>query len=180
MTIPRNCANDCIAAAERLRQTIALAYLDLLTKQFKNGVLANESVDLHVSEGEIFGLLGPNGAGKTTLVRQLTGELLPTAGELRIMGIDVVKDALQAKWLMGVVPQEADIFYGLKAEEHLAIFGRLHGLTGKETKSRTEELIAELHLEEHRSKLAGLLSGGLKRAPLGDGRDGEASGAGAR
>jgi ABC-type multidrug transport system ATPase subunit len=137
-----------------------------LTKRFKGGVLANDAIDLEVRRGSIFGLLGPNGAGKTTLVRQLTGELAPSSGELRVLGVDVLREPLRAKGLMGIVPQEAGTFDGLTPTEHLRIFGQFRGLKRHQARLRTEELLRDLDLEAHRSKRAMFLSGGLKRKLL--------------
>jgi ABC-2 type transport system ATP-binding protein len=134
-----------------------------LSKRYKNGVLANDSIDLTVPRGVIFGLLGPNGAGKTTLVRQLTGELLPTSGSIDVLGVNVVKEPQLAKALMGVVPQEANPFDLLKTQHHLIALGRLHGLSWTQARRRCEELLEQLDLQAHRSRLANQLSGGLKR-----------------
>jgi ABC-type multidrug transport system ATPase subunit len=134
-----------------------------LTKRYKNGVLANDSIDLTVPRGVIFGLLGPNGAGKTTLVRQLTGELLPTSGSVNALGVDVIKDPLRAKTLLGVMPQQAQLFWNVAPQDNLRIFGRLHGLSASEARERTEEMLVALDLLPHRDKHSHQLSGGLQR-----------------
>jgi ABC-type multidrug transport system ATPase subunit len=137
-----------------------------LTKRYRTGVVANSAIDLDVLAGSVLGLLGPNGAGKTTLVRQLTGELLPTAGSIVVGGIDVARDPLRAKALMGVVPQEAGTFDVLKVEEHLLIFGRLHGLSRRAAHERADQMLLDLDLQAHRAKRSMELSGGLKRKLL--------------
>lgn len=137
-----------------------------LSKRYRGGVLANDCVSLSVLSGMVFGLLGPNGAGKTTLVRQITGELAPTAGEVRVHGTDVLRHALAAKALMGVVPQEANPYFHLRPGEHLALFGRLHGLDRTTAQRRAAELVAALGLSEHVGVPALQLSGGLKRKLL--------------
>ena len=137
-----------------------------LSKRYKNGVWANREISLTVEPGELLGILGPNGAGKTTLVRQITTELIPTSGEVRVFGIDAVANYNEAKGYMGVMPQEAQLYYGLSVRHHLRIFGKLRGLSGRMAARRAEELIADLRLEEHRHKLADELSGGLKRRLL--------------
>src|SRR5688500_12178101 len=134
-----------------------------VTKRYRKGTLANDCVDLSVRPGTVFGLLGPNGAGKTTLVRQLTGELMPTSGELRILGIDVVPEPMRAKQIMGIVPQEAGTFEGLTLEENLRLFGRLHGLSRPVSREKGDRLIQTLDLQQHRSTLCWKLSGGVKR-----------------
>ena len=134
-----------------------------LSKQYKNGTWANREISLTVEPGEMLGILGPNGAGKTTLVRQITTELLPTSGEVRVFGIDAVSHYNEVKGHMGVMPQEAQLFFGLSVRHHLRIFGKLRGLSARMASRRAEELIADLRLEEHRDKPAHELSGGLKR-----------------
>jgi ABC-2 type transport system ATP-binding protein len=137
-----------------------------LTKRYKSGVVANDAIDLDVPRGIVFGLLGPNGAGKTTLIRQLTGELLPTSGEIRVAGIDAIQSPLRAKMLMGVVPQEAGTFNLLTPEEHLRIFGRLRGLNAATANERAEQLLSDLGLVDSRKQWSIRLSGGMKRKLL--------------
>lgn len=137
-----------------------------LNKRYKNGTWANREISLTAEPGEMLGILGPNGAGKTTLVRQITTELLPTSGEVRVFGIDAVSHYNEVKGHMGVMPQEAQLFYGLSVRHHLRIFGKLRGLSARMASRRTEELIADLRLEEHRNKPTDELSGGLKRRLL--------------
>jgi ABC-2 type transport system ATP-binding protein len=98
-------------------------------------VLANDAIDLDVAAGIVFGLLGPNGARKTTLVRQLTGELAPSSGTLMALGLDVVRETMAVKRLMGTVPQEADVFMALTTEEHMRLFSRLRGWTERKLPS---------------------------------------------
>jgi ABC-2 type transport system ATP-binding protein len=137
-----------------------------LAKRYRNGVLANDGIDLSVAQGTVFGLLGRNGAGKTTLVRQITAELQPTAGEVRVQGVDVLREPLSAKRFMGVVPQEAAPYLHLTPREHLRLFGRLHGLSRSRARQRAEELMAALDLDAHAGVTVNQLSGGLKRKLL--------------
>lgn len=137
-----------------------------LSKRYGRGTLANDGIDLQIAPGELFSLLGPNGAGKTTLVRQITGELMPTAGEVRVFGIDVVKRPREARRLLGIVPQEAGLFGHLTVPEHLAYFGRLKGVNSRVLRGRVRELMQELSLTEHAHKRATQLSGGLQHKLL--------------
>ena len=132
-------------------------------KRYKRGVHANRNITFEARPGEVLGILGPNGAGKTMLVRQITTELLPTSGEIRIFGVDAVKDPIRAKNLMGIVPQEAQLFDMLSVIQTLRIFGKLRGLSGKEVNHRVDQVISELRLEAHRNIVNAKLSGGLKR-----------------
>ena len=137
-----------------------------LNKRYRGGALANHDITLSANRGEILGILGPNGAGKTTLVRQITTELLPTSGRILVLGHDVVAEALTVEGLLGVVPQEADLFEYLDVYQHLRIFGKLRGLSAKSSAVRAEELVEGLRLDEHRSMPVEKLSGGLKRRLL--------------
>lgn len=137
-----------------------------LTKRYSDGTWANRDISFAVRSGEFLGILGPNGAGKTTLVRQITTELIPTAGSIRVFGIDGASRPNDAKRYMGVMPQEAGTYFGLSVRHHLRIFGKLRGLSGKMASRRADELISELGLEEHRDKPAEKLSGGLRRRLL--------------
>jgi ABC-type multidrug transport system ATPase subunit len=137
-----------------------------LSKRYRKGALANDGIDLRIERGAVFALLGPNGAGKTTLVRQITSELSPTSGRIEVLGIDVLREPLKAKRLMGVVPQEAMPYPHLRPEEHLSLFGRLHGLSRKDARARAQTLMAALDLAPHAAKVAQELSGGLKRKLL--------------
>ena len=137
-----------------------------LNKRYKDGPQANRDISLTVNWGEALGVLGPNGAGKTTLVRQITTELVPTSGEVRVRGIDAVADPDQAKARIGVVPQEARLFDGLSVHQHLRIFGVLRGLSRRDARQRTDELIEQLDLKAHRNVPSERLSGGLRRRLL--------------
>ena len=137
-----------------------------LNKQYKGGVWANRDINLTGNSGEILGILGPNGAGKTTLVRQITTELLPTSGCIRVLGYDVVSEATKVKSLLGVVPQEAALFDYLTVHQHLRIFAKLRGIKPRESAAKAEQLIQDLDLMEHRNVQVRKLSGGLKRRVL--------------
>ena len=137
-----------------------------LNKRYKDGPQANRDISLTVNWGEALGVLGPNGAGKTTLVRQITTELAPTSGQVRVLGIDAVAHPDRAKSRIGVVPQEARLFDGLSVRQHLRIFGVLRGLSRRDAKKRADELIEDLDLTPHRDVPSERLSGGLRRRLL--------------
>jgi len=137
-----------------------------LQKRYQNGIWANRGINLTGNPGEILGLLGPNGAGKTTLVRQITSELQPTSGTIHVLGQDVVRNPNAVKELLGVVPQEATLFGYLTVHQHLRIFANLRGLSRKKSRSRADELIHELDLEDYQDVPIDRLSGGLKRRVL--------------
>ncbi|MEC9488372.1 MAG: ABC transporter ATP-binding protein [Halanaerobium sp.] len=88
---------------------------------------ALRGIDLQVKEGELFGYLGPNGAGKTTTIKILTGQLLPSYGEARIRGKDVIKEADIIRPDMGIVPENTNLYERLSIGQNLLFFARLYG-----------------------------------------------------
>ena len=131
-----------------------------LTKRYKN-VTAVDALDLTVREGCFFALLGVNGAGKTTTVRMLTGLTAPSGGDALILGRSVVHDALAAKALTAVSPQETAVAARLTVRENLELMCGLYGLPDR--RRRTEELMAELSLTDRAGQRASTLSGGWQR-----------------
>src|ERR1700730_4152731 len=137
-----------------------------LVKRYKDGTEANGGIDLDVRRGEVVTVLGPNGAGKTTFLRQLTTELLPTAGSVSVFGVDAVKEPERVKCVMGITPQEAGVFENLTVREHLEFFARFKNLSRREARAAAHEVIRELNLVDETNKRVGALSGGLRRRIL--------------
>ena len=137
-----------------------------LNKRYTKGPWANKDINLEIGPGEVLGILGPNGAGKTTLVRQITTELLPTSGEIEVLGHDVIKEAMTVKANMGVMPQEVALFDYLTVHQHLTIFGKLRGLSPPNARLRADELMAELGLVPQRNVITRKISGGMRRRLL--------------
>jgi ABC-2 type transport system ATP-binding protein len=133
-----------------------------LSKLFR-GKVAVDAISLRVARGRFFGFLGPNGAGKSTTIKMLTGLLRPTAGEAAIEGLDLRRDLLAIKRVIGVLPEELPLYERLSGEEYLLFAGRMYGLTREETRRRTEELLSFLSLEEDRGKLIVDYSQGMKK-----------------
>ena len=123
-----------------------------LSKRYRDGTWANRDISFDVEPGELVGILGPNGAGKTTLVRQITTELTPTSGSVRVLGRDAVSDPDSVKPMLGVVPQEANLYWGLTVFHHLRLFGRLRGLSRRDARARADHVIESLRLHEHRDR----------------------------
>jgi ABC-2 type transport system ATP-binding protein len=123
---------------------------------------AVDGVDLEVSEGEIYGFLGPNGAGKSTVVRMLCTLLLPSAGRARVGGLDVVDDAHDVRFSIGVALQDAALDDRMTGREILETQGRLFGLHKAEVAQRVRELGPILEVDAL-DRLVGTYSGGMKR-----------------
>jgi ABC-2 type transport system ATP-binding protein len=133
-----------------------------LTKLFRNKP-AVDHVSFRVARGTFFGFLGPNGAGKSTTIKMLTGLLRPTAGEASIEGLDLGKELLRIKSIIGVLPEELPLYERLSGEEYLQFAGRMYGLSREDTRGRAGELLEFLSLAEDRSKLIVDYSHGMKK-----------------
>ncbi len=126
-----------------------------------SGVLAVDRLDLEVEPGELFGLLGPNGAGKSTTIGVCTTRIVPTAGQVRVAGIDVVGEASRARGQMGVVTQFRALDRSLTAWENLYFHGRYFGFSGAAARARAGELLAQFRLADRAQDLPDKLSGGM-------------------
>jgi ABC-2 type transport system ATP-binding protein len=133
-----------------------------LAKSFAN-VRAVDGIDLDVGQGELFGLLGPNGAGKTTLSNMLTGLARPDGGTIRIAGIDCSAGAKPAQHLMGIVPDESNLYPELTGLENLTFCGALYGLDRATRKSRARELLDQFGLADAAGRKFGGYSKGMRR-----------------
>jgi ABC-2 type transport system ATP-binding protein len=133
-----------------------------LAKRFREQV-AVDGISFRVARGRFFGFLGPNGAGKSTTIKMLTGLLRPTAGEASIEGLDLRRDLLAIKAIVGVLPEELALYERLTGEEYLHFAGRMHGLSKQEARRRTDELLEFLSLSEDRGKLVVDYSMGMKK-----------------
>ncbi|WP_456371924.1 ABC transporter ATP-binding protein [Thiolapillus sp.] len=116
-----------------------------LKKHF-GAVKAVDGVSFEIADGRITGLLGPNGSGKTTTLRMLYGLLRPDAGRVQVDGADAIREPLQAKAAMGVVPDARGLYPRLSARENIAYYGELQGLRGSALARRIETLAQELDM----------------------------------
>ena len=138
-----------------------------LAKTYKSAdgkeVLAVRGIDLKVRKGEIFSLLGPNGAGKTTTISMISGLVKPTRGDAEIGGFSIIKQPLQAKRLMGVVPQEIALYNTLTGQQNLEFFGKMYGMRGRTLKARVDEMLDFVGLTDRQKDKVENYSGGMKR-----------------
>lgn len=133
-----------------------------LTRRFGQ-FTAVDGVTFEVRPGGICAFLGPNGAGKSTTVKMLTGLLQPSGGSATVAGIDVAKDPLAVKRVVGVLPENLGLFDSLTVEEHLALSGEVYGVSKRETRERADQLLTVLALEEGRRTFASECSHGMRK-----------------
>ncbi|MGI5940236.1 MAG: ATP-binding cassette domain-containing protein [Thermoleophilia bacterium] len=136
-----------------------------LRKQFDppNGPVAVDGLTFHIREGEIFSLLGPNGAGKSTVIAILSSLLMPDAGDARIGGYSITREAEKVRELIGVVPQEVALYEDLSGRENLLFWGRMYGLQGATLESRVDAILQLIGLADRQKDRVGKYSGGMKR-----------------
>ncbi|MDE1176496.1 MAG: ATP-binding cassette domain-containing protein [Edaphobacter sp.] len=127
----------------------------------KQRVVAVDGIDLNVRPGELYGLLGPNGAGKTTTISICTTRVLPTAGVVRIAGIDVVKTPALARKRIGVVPQYNTLDRACTVYENIFFHCLYFGFSRVDARERTVKLLEQFHLSERGEAYPSQLSGGL-------------------
>jgi ABC-2 type transport system ATP-binding protein len=126
-------------------------------------IQAVKGIDLDIHKGEIFSLLGPNGAGKTTTISMISGLLPPTNGEAKIGGYSITKQAMDAKKLIGVVPQEIALYPTISARQNLEFFGKMYGMGGAALAKRVDEVMEFIDLKDRQHDLIETFSGGMKR-----------------
>ena len=126
-------------------------------------VVAIDSLDLTVAEGEIFGLVGPDGAGKTTTMRMLTGILPPTAGTATVAGCDVVRDRERLKDHIGYMSQRFGLYPDLTVAENIAFYADIYSVPVRGRAEKIDRLLGFSNLTPFQQRLAGNLSGGMKQ-----------------
>ena len=124
---------------------------------------ALKGVDFEVTSGSVFGLLGPNGAGKTTAIKIVMGLLRPDEGSVSIGGIDAVEKRVEAKKLVGYLPDEPVFFDYLRGREIVEFSGRMFGLSKTEIAERALELAERLEMEDVLSDFAENYSRGMRK-----------------
>jgi ABC-2 type transport system ATP-binding protein len=135
-----------------------------LTKRYDDGLLALDSFDLVVPDGEFFGLLGPNGAGKTTLISAVCNLIRITAGEIFVFGED--HSSLEARRMLGLAEQDVNLDRFLDVEETLLYHGGYYGMTRARARARAREMMDVFDLRAKAGVRAPKLSGGMRRRLL--------------
>ena len=143
-----------------------------LTKVY-NGNKAVDSLNLEIAEGDIFGFLGPNGAGKSTTILMLVGMIEPTGGKCIINDIEVARNPLKVKEIIGYLPEDVGFYGTMTAEQNLDYFARFYAMDANERKNRIEELLELVKLNGVSQKVGEYSRGmnqrlGLAKALLND------------
>jgi ABC-2 type transport system ATP-binding protein len=133
--------------------------------RFFHDFCAVSGIDLAVERGTFYGFLGPNGAGKSTTIKMLTGLLAPSGGRMTVLGRSMLdpREALEAKRRIGVIPEDLALLDNLTAREYLTFVGRIHLMPRETTRSRCDELLALLGLQDEETKLTLEYSHGMKK-----------------
>ncbi len=134
-----------------------------IRKRYPPDVQALDGVSLEVEAGTIFGVLGPNGAGKSTMTRVLCSLTRPDSGAASVSGIDVVAHPDQVRRVIGVVGQKHGSDPDATGRENLTLQGEFHGITGRELKARSAELLQRVDLTDAADRLVRTYSGGMTR-----------------
>ncbi len=133
-----------------------------VTKRY-NEIVAVNNLNLNIKQGEIFGLLGPNGSGKSTTLKMLMGLVEPTEGLVNVLGLDVRKQPVEVKRLVGYVPESPNIYEFLTGIEYLDFIGDIYGMPSSEKKQRITEYLKALQLEGREGDMINSYSDGMKK-----------------
>ncbi len=133
-----------------------------LAKRYGRAV-AVDGIDLTVEKGEVFGLLGPNGSGKTTTILLLLGLTEPSAGEIRVLGLDPLRRPLEVKRRVGYLPDQIGFYDHLTARENLAYTARLAGIPSTEAQGRIDAALERVRLPEVRDRRVATFSRGMRQ-----------------
>ena len=139
-----------------------MVYVHNLTKRY-GSLVAVENLSFRLDRGDVLGFLGPNGAGKTTTMRIITGYMPPTKGTVHIEGVDIFDNPLQAKKLIGYLPENPPLYADMTVSEYLDFVADIKQLSRKEKKSRIFYVIEKCGLSDVRKRIIGHLSKGFRQ-----------------
>jgi len=158
-----NASGPILTGAQRAEAGAPPAvHIENLTKRFGDFV-AVDRVSIDVRRGEIFGFLGPNGAGKSTTIRILCGLLAPTSGSATVGGYDVATHPEEIRQRIGYMSQRFSLYDDMTVEENINFFGGVYGVMGERLATRRDYVLQMAGLEDRRTSMTRLLSGGWKQ-----------------
>lgn len=124
---------------------------------------AVSNLSLHIPQGDLFGFVGPNGAGKTTTIRMVCGLMLPSAGEIRINGVDALSHQKEIKKQIGYVPDFFGVYDNLKVREYMDFYGSMYRMHSREIEKISDDLLELVNLSDKREVYVDTLSRGMKQ-----------------
>jgi ABC-2 type transport system ATP-binding protein len=133
-----------------------------LTRRFGD-LVAVDNVDLTVARAQVYGFLGPNGSGKSTTIRMLCGLLSPSAGDIRVLGLQIPQQAEQLKRRIGYMTQKFSLYEDLTVLENLEFLAAVQDIPRVQARARIDDLLTRYWLADRRKQLAGTMSGGQKQ-----------------
>ena len=133
-----------------------------LVKKY-NKTIALDNISFEMDEGQVFGIMGPNGAGKSTSILLLSTLLKPDSGEICLNNVSIVNNPNVFRSILGLVPQDIALYPNLSARDNLHFWGSIYGIKGQELKTRINEVIHLVGLEDKLDDKVNTLSGGMKR-----------------
>lgn len=136
--------------------------LENVTKYYSQ-ISAVSELSLHIPSGQLFGFIGPNGAGKTTTIKLLSGLIKPTSGKINICGIDIEKNPIEAKAVIGLIPDKPFIYEKLSGREFLRFVASLHRLSEKLASYRIEDYLKLFELDTRADSLIESYSQGMRQ-----------------
>jgi len=134
-----------------------------LTKIYKGNIRAVDSLNIQIKEGEVYGLLGPNGAGKSTTINMLITRISPTSGTASVDGFDIVKESLQVRKTIGVVPQDLTADEDLTGRENLVMVSQFYDVPKPTAEDRIRQLLKLVDLEDAADRYVNTYSGGMRK-----------------
>lgn len=137
-----------------------------LTKKYDGGITALDNISFELNKGEITGLIGTNGAGKSTTVKILSGLLDYNSGNVSIMDIDVLKNPIEVKKIIGYVPESPNIFNSLSVLEYLDFIGEIRAIDKTLLKKRIDNFASFFAFDQYLNESIGILSKGNKQKVL--------------
>ena len=143
-------------------QASALVQVENLTRLYGNTVAVNQ-VSFSLNKGEVLGFLGPNGAGKSTCMQMITGSLAPSAGQISILGHDLIEAPVAAKSQIGYLPENPPLYRELTVDEYLSYCARLHRIPGSKINAALQQAKQHCALEQVGKRLIGNLSKGYQQ-----------------
>ncbi|QAA30667.1 ABC transporter ATP-binding protein [Clostridium manihotivorum] len=134
-----------------------------VSKSYNKTSNAVDNVDITINDGEIFGFLGPNGAGKTTTIKMITGIISPTQGDIKINGVSITENPLEAKKQFAYVPDSPDMFLRLKGIEYLNFMADVYNVPKNQRQNKIEELAKRFDMQSALSDQLQSYSHGMRQ-----------------